>query len=161
MLHKHKKWSSKVCLTTPCLQELFWWKRNCNQTMLKRSLHVVDISQHVYTDSSGVSFGGCWKNRLIQSKFSEKQAGLSINTKELLAIYYTLSAFGAELKGEAVLVHCHNTVSVSCIKKKGSRDPLRNLITKKIFHIAQVNSFSLSITWVTGHFNKHADYLSR
>ena len=118
----------------------------------------------MYTDSSGGVFGGCWNDKMIQWKFSQKQAGLSfsqkqaglsINTKELLAIYYTLSAFGAKFKGEVVLLHCNNTVSVFCIKKKGSQDPLR------IFHIAKCHNFTMRITWVSGCLNEWADKLSR
>ena len=132
MLHQHNnKWSSKICLTKPCLQELMWWRIYDTKSMLMKYLHAVEITQHIYTNSSGGAFGGCWNERAIQSKFSELQAGLSINTKELLAICYTLSAFGADLQGEHVLVHCDNTVSVSCIKKCGSRDPLRNKLTPK------------------------------
>ena len=117
MLIQHKyRLSSKICLTKPCLQELMWW-RTCTKLTLTRYLHAVEITQHIYTYSSGGAFGGCWNERMIQSKFSELQVGLSINTKELLAIYYTLSAFGGYLQGEHVLVHCDNTVSVSCIKK--------------------------------------------
>ena len=62
-------------------------------------MHAVVISEHVYSDSSGTAFGGWWRDRTVQSKFSETQAGLSINTKELLAIYYTLSTFSADLRG--------------------------------------------------------------
>ena len=118
MLIQHKyKWSAKICLTKPCLQELMWWKINGTKPTLTKYLHAVEITQHVYTDSSGGAFGGCWNEHTIQSKFNELQAGLSINTKELLAIFYTLSSFGTYLQGEHVLVHCDNTVSVSCIKK--------------------------------------------
>ena len=124
-------------------------------------MHAVVISEHVYSDSSGTAFGGWWWDRTVQSKFSETQAGLSINTKELLAIYYTLSTFGADLQGAGVLIHCDNTVAVSCIKKKNSPDPLRDRIVQKIFHLAKLYKFSLQGTSIEGKNNQKADTLSR
>ena len=81
-------------------------------------LHAIEIGEDVYSDSSGHSFGGWWRHKTVQSKFSEKQAALSINTKELLAIFYTLCAFKHDLQSKNVLVHCDNTLAVSCIRKK-------------------------------------------
>ena len=75
-------------------------------------LHEVEISQHVFLDSSGTAFGGWWKDKHVQSRFSEEQAKLSINTKELLAVYYTLSTFAKDLCDEVVLVHSDNSVTI-------------------------------------------------
>ena len=58
MLIQHKyKWSAKICLTKPCLQELMWWKINGTKPTLTKYLHAIEITQHVYTDSSGGAFG--------------------------------------------------------------------------------------------------------
>ena len=38
--------------------------------------------------------------------FSEKQSSLSINTKELLAIYYGLASFKRHLTAQNILCHC-------------------------------------------------------
>ena len=68
-LHLSKqKWNSLITLSSQCLQELAWWKANADMKMMTKSLHAVDISEHVYTDSSAHSFGGWWKDRTIQSK---------------------------------------------------------------------------------------------
>ena len=87
------KWSSKIILDHSCLQELCW----ICMTPFTRSLHEVAIT-HVFSDSGSTAFGDCWNEKTIQSKFSENQANLPINMKELLSIYYTLSAFGSDLK---------------------------------------------------------------
>ena len=85
MLRQHKgKYSKKIVLNASCFQELNWWKEHLDKDMVTRSLHAVEISQHVFTDAGLGAFGGCWGDRTIQSKFTEQQAGLSINTKELL-----------------------------------------------------------------------------
>ena len=86
----NNKWDSKVSLSTQCLQELQWWKDNILTDTMKKSLHIPQITAHVYSDSSGHSFGGFYKHHTISSRFSERQQKLSI---KLLAMYYTLSAF--------------------------------------------------------------------
>ena len=98
-----------------------------------KSLHAVEISEHIYSDASGTVFGGWWRERTVQSKFSESQASLSINTKELLANYYTLNTFGAALQGAGVLIHCDNMVAVLCIHKHNSANPLCHRIYSKNF----------------------------
>ena len=162
MLRQHKgKYSKKIVLNASCFQELNWWKEHLDKDMVTRSLHAVEISQHVFTDASLGAFGGCWGDRTIQSKFTEQQAGLSINTKELLAIFYTISAFGEDLAGENVLVHCDNMVAVSCVCKFGSKDPLKDHIVRELFQLAQKYNFTLQGTWVSGKANSRADRLSR
>ena len=128
---------------------------------MTKSLHAVEIGEHVYTDSSANSFGGWWRNRTIQSKISEQQAELSINSQELLAIYYTLCAFSSSLSGKNVLVHCDNMVAVSCIRKKGSFDCFRDNLTRCIFATAKENNFTIQCVWVKGKRNEKADFLSR
>ena len=162
MLRIHNgKYSKTITLNHSCLQELQWWDLNLTKDLVTRSLHAVEISQDVFTDSSGGAFGGCWGNRTIQLKFTEQQASLSINTKELLAIFYTISAFAQDLAGENVLVHSDNTVAVSCLQKLGSRDPLKDRITRQLFEIAKTHNFTLQGTWLSRKANFWADILSR
>ena len=66
-----QKWNSMIKLSSQCLQELEWWNANAGMKMMTKSLHAVDIGEHVNTDSSAHSFGGWWRHRTIQSKFSE------------------------------------------------------------------------------------------
>ena len=120
--HKNK-WSTKIKLNSQCLQELQWWKDNIYTNNLLRSLHEIETTVNIYSDACGISFGGHWGKHTIQLRFSQKQSALSINTKELLAVYYTLSSFAVELCGQHVLMHSDNTVAVSCLRKKGSSDP--------------------------------------
>ena len=66
MLCKHKgKYFKKIVLNASCFQELNWWKEHLDKDMVTRSLHAVEISQHVFTDASLGAFGGCWGDRTI------------------------------------------------------------------------------------------------
>ena len=130
------KWNAKIILSSPCLQELDWWQKHVLIDKMKRSLHTPKITACTFSDSSCHSFGGTFLHYTISSKISEEQAKLSINNKELLAIYYTLSAFGQHLKNESVLHSSDSRSSVFTVNNKGSNDPFRDKITKKIYEVA-------------------------
>ena len=93
--------------------------------------------------------------------FSSKQEELSINTKELLAIYYGLSTFKEVIAGKNVLCHCDNTTAVSCIVRKGSMDKVRNEITKRIFDLVTSLGGKVHCVHLSGSDNSAADGLSR
>ena len=54
---------------------------------MTKSLRKRDLTVTIFTDSSKISFGSVWNGKELQGQFTEKQKMLSINTKELLAIY--------------------------------------------------------------------------
>ena len=113
------------------------------------------MTQTIFSDASKTGFGAVWNTEEFQGKFTQKQQCLSINTKELLAIYYTLSTFAHRLKNEVVLLRCDNMTALYCIKSFGSRDSLRHTITKKIYALANIHNFELRISYV-----KSADNIS-
>ena len=124
-------------------------------------LHKRELTQTIFTDSSSFGFGSSWNDIEFQGLFTEKQKQLCINTKELLAIYYTLSHYGEKLQREIVHIRCDNTTAISCIRNFGSsKSVLRDTITKKIFHIAKVHNFELQISYVKSAENK-SDKCSR
>ena len=127
---------------------------------MTRSLQPIEPTLHVYSDSSNHSFGGSYLHHSISSKFSSEQAGSSINNKELLAIYYTLSAFASELSYKNVLHFVDNKTAYFCLINKGSSCPFRDRITRKIFEVACSHKFTLQCSWLSTHENKTADRLS-
>ena len=52
-------------------------------------------------------------------------------------------------------------VAISCVRKLGSKDPLKDHIVRELFQIAQKYNFTLQGTWVLGKANSQADRLSR
>ena len=161
-LKRHNNnWNARICLMHECLQELTWWKNNIFTDVMKKSLRDTKITARVYSDSSQHSFGGWYKQHNVSSRFSELQQKLSINTKELLAIYYTLSTFAKLLQNQGVLHFSDSQVACYCITSKGSSDPLRDRITRKIFALAKKFNFSLKVSWLSTTKNCRADSLSR
>ena len=159
--NKHK-WSKKILLNYSCLQELKWWNSHLQkQDSLVKSLHETSPDTHVYSDSTDSAFGGHPGQLQIQSRFSKKQARLSINTKELLAIYYTLRSFSTHLKNKHVLHFTDSKCAYYCLKNHGSSDPLWDKITVKIFNMAKQHSFTLTPGWLNTKQNYLADRLSR
>ena len=93
--------------------------------------------------------------------FSKKQNSLSINMKELLAIYYGLSSFKHHITEQNILCHCDNTTAVSCIVKKGSPDKVRNAITKKIFQLIREAKANIYCVHISSVDNGATNRLSR
>ena len=102
----------------------------------------------IYSDASGFGYGSTWDGVEVQGLFTECQKSLSINTKELLAIYYALGAHAEKWTGEVVMVRCDNTTAISCIKNCGSSDFLRDKITGYIFELAFKHNFEIRISYV-------------
>ena len=65
---------------------------------------LLNLITKIYSDASGFGYGSTWNGVEVQGLFTEKQKLLSINTKELLAIYYALGAHAEKLSNEVVLV---------------------------------------------------------
>ena len=97
----------------------------------------------------------------VNGTFSAKQNCLSINTKELLAMFYGLSGFKLQIAGKNILCHCDNTTAVSCILKKGSSGKIWNAITKRIFQLVRQLGANIYCVHISGVDNDTADRLSR
>ena len=162
MLRKNKfKWSKKIPVTNEFVKELKWWSNNIFSPDLKHSLAVKEHDIEMFCDSSGFVWGSVANGVVAQSYFSEQEARLSINSKELLAIFYGLRSHRERLKGHSVLIHSDNTTAVSCIMKKGVSDKYRDGITHKIFDVALKEDIMISICHLVGVLNTAADRVSR
>ena len=152
-------WGMHIRLNQECRSELRWWVSYL-QTDIKHFLHSVDHTIEIFTDASFHGFGSSWNKQEFQGKFTEKQKTLPINTKELLAIYYTLKVYIEQLWNEVVLIRCDNVIALYCIKSYGSRDVLRNRIVAKTFHLARLYNFTLKCSYVNTKPNE-SDWASR
>ena len=103
----------------------------------------------------------CSDKITIQDSFSEKQKLLPINTKEFLAILFTFTAFQSHICHQNILIHCDNVTAISCIKHKGSKQPLRDKITQKLFNLIHNSDAHVQITYINTKDNITADRLSR
>ena len=127
-LKSSKKWLAKLRLDKECVKELHWWHGYLASQPFK-SLIPLSYSTHFYSDAIGFGWGTLIEGHNANCPFSEKPKMLSINTKELLAIYFGLSSLGKFLRGKNVICFCDNTTAVSCLTKLGSQDRTRDRIT--------------------------------
>ena len=150
---KFKNWSKMVELSHDCLSELKWWDLHLSNTVLSKSLHVLTHNEEIFSDASGYGYGSTWRGIEVQGLFTEKQQLLSINTKELLAIYYALGTHASKFEGKVVLIRCDNMTAISCIRKKGSSNLVRNRITEKIFSLTYAHKFKIQISCIKSKEN--------
>ena len=97
----------------------------------------------------------------VQNSFNDKQQALTINTEELIAIYYSLCSFKHLLHGQGILVHCDNVTAIAYVKNKGSSHPLWDKLKRRLFDLVFECNASLQITYINTKYNKITDKLSR
>ena len=91
---------------------------------------------HFFSDASGFAWGALVAGANANGPFSTKQKDLSINTKELLAMFLGLQSLQDKIRNKNVLCFCDNVMAVSCINKFGSQNVIRDQLTVRIFELA-------------------------
>ena len=116
------------------------------------------------TDSSNLGWGSSLdfdKNKTASGRFLPHQISNSINTKELLAVFYGLKSFKRFLKNTDLMIFTDNTTTLSCLLRRGTQNLTRDQITRNIYKIAFKNNILLDANFIPGHLNKIADFSSR
>ena len=151
------KWTAKISLSRDCIQELQWWASNLFTDKFSRSLQVDPVDVCLFTDTCDYGFGHIIDEDPLQGVFSEEQKRLSINTKELLAIYYAFVVCKDQLRNKHVLIHSDSTTALSCIRKRGSQDVMCDRITVRLYEFASYHNITISGTHISGFENSTAD----
>ena len=160
-LHQTGLWKGMMVLSWSGRDKLQWWRTLLSKGPPSKSLKQTSYKVHFFSDATLEGWGTLMKGVNANGTFSAKQNSLSINTKELLAIYYGLSSFKSYIAGQNILCHCDNTTTVSCIVKNGSSDKVRNVITKKIFQLVRQLGANIYCVHTSGVNNDAANGLSR
>ena len=101
-----------------CLRGLQWWLR-LPRLYLGVSLHQVSPVLHFWSDASAVGWGTLLDCQVASGLWDTRQAALSINARELLAVRLGLCQFRSPLRGRTVAVFCDNTTAVHSLRKGG------------------------------------------
>jgi hypothetical protein len=158
-----KDWSIIVPMIPRIQESLRWWKDPRN-IMPGIALRPPVPQIHLYTDASGVGWGGHFEEGDLTASgvFSPMEARLHINQKELLAILYTLQELVIHVSGLAVLVNTDNkTVEAYVNKQGGTRSVQMLLRTKQLYQWLDQHNIYLTATHIAGARNVIADQLSR
>ena len=159
LIINRKNWNAKVRLDRACKKEIAWWVDNIFSSKFTKSLKERKINFHLYTDSSKTGWGCSINNTEFgaNGKFSEEDCNKSINSKELLAIWYGLRCFKDKFKGKKVLILTDNKTALSCIVKRGTQQKFRDYVTRQIYKLADNYEIELCATFVPGKDNYFAD----
>ena len=101
-----------------CLRDLQWWL-HLPRLSLGVSLHQVSPVLHFWSDASDVGWGAHLDCQVASGLWDTRQAALSINARELLAVQLGLFQFRSALRGRTVAVFCDNTTAVHSLRKGG------------------------------------------
>ena len=153
-------WDSPCPLSLDSERCLLWWSHNIQGA--SSPLHKTTPDMTLQTDSSSYAWGGYLNGKVAQGRFSEHEMPLSINTKETLAIWYSLRSFRTELNCTHLLIQSDNTTAVSYVHHMGGmKSDLRNKIACDIWNLVDDLDIDISISYLPGRFNGDADLASR
>ena len=81
------------------------------------SLHQVSPVLHFWLDASDMGWGAHLDCQVASGLWDTRQAALSINSGDLLAVQLGLFQFRSALRGRTVAVFCDNTTAVHSLRK--------------------------------------------
>ena len=153
-------YDGKVTLQSQQLECVQWWLANVPRAVapIRRGNPQVTL----LTDASGYAYGGYLNGIYCQGFFSEHEMPLSINSKETLAVWYSILSFRDKLIGKHLLVLSDNKTCISYVSKMGGmQSELRDKICRDIWNFVFNNNMWLSISFIPGRENWDADLASR
>ena len=144
-----------------CLRDLQWWL-HLPRLSLGVSLHQVSPVLHFWSDASDVGWGAHLDCQVASGLWDTRQAALSINARDLLAVQLGLFQFRSALRGRTVAVFCDNTTAVHSLRKGGGTwSPLLNTLAPAILRWMESISIRLPPQFLPGSDNVLTDSPSR
>ena len=143
-----------------CLHGLRWWL-HLPRLYLGVSLHQVSPVLHFWSAASDVGWGAHLDCQVASGLWNTRQAALSINARELLAVQLGLFQFRSPLRGRTVAVFCDNTTAVHSLRKGGGPwSPLLNTLAPAILRWMESISIRLPPQFLPGSDTVLTDSLS-
>ena len=102
-----------------CLHGLQWWL-HLPRLSLSVSLHQVSPVLHFWSDASDVGWGAHLDCQVTSGLQDTRQAALSIDATELLAVQLGLFQFRSPLRGHTVVVFYADSTAVRSLRKGGA-----------------------------------------
>ncbi|KAA6372823.1 MAG: putative Transposon Ty3-I Gag-Pol polyprotein [Streblomastix strix] len=164
---KTSSWDGIMTVNKTVIKELKWWIRRIGDNQ-PQSLINKTITCMLTTDASPQGWGATliYENQieLIQHDcWSEKEAEMTSNAKEIKAIYYGLLRFEQvfkKMQDQAVLIRSDNTTAVYDIGKWKAKESLTERI-KQVFYLVKRLKLQITTIHIPGNLNTTTDSLSR
>ena len=123
------------------------------------SLHPPEVT--IYCDACSYGYEWVCNGLMTQGHFDPEFESASINTKECLAILYSVQAFAEKCRGKHVLIRSDNMTAVADVTNMGSMSsPLRSKIMKDLWQFVFGMGAWLTIRHLAGSLNCAADAAS-
>ena len=158
-LTETKNYDGKVLLLESELFCVRWWLQNLkfSTAPIRRD----NPSITLFSDASSYGYGGFCKGEYCQGFFSERQLPFSINSKETLAVWYSILSFRSKLINKHCLVLSDNKMTISYVSHmRGMQSELRDKICRDIWNFIFDNNMWLYISFIPGKQNLDADFAS-
>ena len=160
-LHHH------IRLNEEARADLQWWFQcvaSHNGTLYYNPVWDSDDVTHIYTDASGLAFGGVNNSEWFQISYQGKYSFMlekSINWREFYAALVALGTWASSLKGKPVVFHIDNTTVCHILNKLYT--PVKELMhfTREWCLLIERYNISAAIVYINTNDNVDADDLSR
>lgn len=160
VLKQRENWQSPLFLDTPARKDLRYWLERIDAWNGRLSIRKpVDIQAVSDASSTGWGFAclgleaaGLWDTWVSQQ---------SSNVREMIAVLMGLLSFKAELTGKSVQIMSDNVSTVANINFQGGPSHVLTQVARAIWSVALSNDITLSVQYLRGVDNIHADALSR
>ena len=171
LLHPITMWMN--CHTSPELRDLQvpldqnlrnalsqWLDPSVVQAGVPMRLPLAEVE--MMTDASDNGWCGVLLPRTVEGIWSQEEALLPINWKELKAVHLSLLHLASEIRGKSVTLHTDSSTVVWCIKNQGtSRSSLLQILTREILVWCREMKITLLPSHLKGALNVIADQGSR
>ena len=137
-----------IQLNPECRLDLEWW---IEVDRLQSGISLAQVNPHLdfWSDSSDMGWGAHLQDVTASGRWSQEEALLSINARELLAVEFGLHEFQHLVSNSTVAVFADNSTALAYLRKQGgTRSPLLNSIAQRI--LLYIGRSGDSHVWIHG-----------
>ena len=156
-------WDFVSELDSYCVAELQFWLSSIKKFNSKNCFQSLSHNQIVYSDASGFACGAIILNnntQICHRPFTQEERAFSSTHRELIAIEYSLKAFGPILCNSKVKWFTDSQSSVRIVEVGSMQFSLHTLAIT-IFEFCIRNNIELSVQWIPRSLNQKADSVSK
>lgn len=159
-LQGHKDYNKIIHISESLYSDFSWWLRNLGSSV--RKIRSEDYLIEIYSDASTTGWGAACGSESTSGQWSEQERNQHINYLELLAAFFALKIFAANLQHCEILLRIDNTTAISYINRMGGiQYPHLTRLTKDIWQWCELRNVYIFAYYVRSSDNTIADAESR
>ena len=156
-------WDFVSELDSYCVAELQFWLSSIKKYNSKNCFQSLAHNQIVYSDASAFACDAIILNsntQICHRLFTQEERAFSSTHRELIAMEYSLKAFGPILRNSRVKWFTDSQSSVRIVEV-GSMQFALHAFAISIFEFFIWNNIELSVQWIPRSLNQKADSVSK